>query len=192
MLCMLHSSFTIGVQTSSEQCVSNIVQKRTPCVLLNVRYPYLSLISTVSSGYHFQGTNKYHVFRKSDQENQTPHIIILSSIIDPTYRGLSSYISLLLVMHIHLTIRDASCICLGTFNIALFTASHVGYCPPMAILASIYKGLNEISHSHILVEMGGHFPTHFLYAWLAKKFDAYKLPGEASSSLGMVKFSGLG
>jgi len=44
---------------------------------------------------------------------------------------------------------------------------------------------------HVLVEAGGYFPSHFLYAWLAKNFNAYELAGEASSSPGMVKFSGL-
>jgi len=43
----------------------------------------------------------------------------------------------------------------------------------------------------ILVEVGGHFSAHFLYAWLAKNFDTYELAGEASSSPGMVMFSGL-
>ncbi|KAJ8423189.1 hypothetical protein Cgig2_023380 [Carnegiea gigantea] len=66
------------------------------------------------------------------------------------------------------------------------------YCLPTAVLASIYKGLNELSRSSHPGRGGGHFPTHFLYAWLAKNFDVYELVGEASSSPGMVKFSGLG
>jgi len=70
-------------------------------------------------------------------------------------------------------------------------ASGIGYCLPTTILASIYKGLNELSHSSHPSRSGGYFPTHFPYAWLARNFDAYKLVGEASSSPGMVKFSGL-
>ncbi|KAJ8426954.1 LOW QUALITY PROTEIN: hypothetical protein Cgig2_033235 [Carnegiea gigantea] len=60
------------------------------------------------------------------------------------------------------------------------------------ILVSIYKGLNEILYSSHPGRGGGYFPTHFLYAWLAKNFDVYELVGEASSSPGMVKFSGIG
>jgi len=62
----------------------------------------------------------------------------------------------------------------------------------MTILTSIYKGLNEISRFSYPGRGGGHFPTHFLYAWLAKNFDAYDVDGEASSSPGMGNFSGLG
>ena len=61
----------------------------------------------------------------------------------------------------------------------------------MAILASIYKGLNEISRSSHPGRGKGHFPAHFLYA-LAKNFDTYELDGEASSGPGIVKSSGLG
>ncbi|KAJ8439642.1 hypothetical protein Cgig2_021654 [Carnegiea gigantea] len=89
-------------------------------------------------------------------------------------------------------LRDAGCIRSGTFSIASLMASGIGYCLPTAILASIYKGLNELSRSSYPGRSGGHFPAHFLYAWLAKNFDVYELVGEASSSSGMVKFSGLG
>ncbi|KAJ8422396.1 LOW QUALITY PROTEIN: hypothetical protein Cgig2_017684 [Carnegiea gigantea] len=67
----------------------------------------------------------------------------------------------------------------------------VGYCLSTTILASIYKRLNEISRSSNSSRGGGHFPTHFLYACLAKNFDTYEQAGEASFSPGMVKFSGL-
>ncbi|KAJ8441461.1 hypothetical protein Cgig2_008722 [Carnegiea gigantea] len=91
-----------------------------------------------------------------------------------------------------LPVRDAGCIRPGTFSIASLMASGVGYCLPTAVVASIYKGINELSRSSHPGRGGGHFPTHFLYAWLAKNFDAYELVGEPSSSPGMVKFSGLG
>ncbi|KAJ8438319.1 hypothetical protein Cgig2_013367 [Carnegiea gigantea] len=71
-------------------------------------------------------------------------------------------------------------------------ASGVGYYLPTAILTSIYRGLNEISRSSHPSRGWGYFPTHFLYAWLAKNFDLYELVGEASSSPGMVKFNGIG
>ncbi|KAJ8449515.1 hypothetical protein Cgig2_005537 [Carnegiea gigantea] len=68
---------------------------------------------------------------------------------------------------------DAGCIRPGTFSIASLMASGIGYCLPTAILASIYKGLNELSHSLHPGRSGGHFPAHFRYAWLAKNFDIY-------------------
>ncbi|KAJ8426600.1 hypothetical protein Cgig2_013177 [Carnegiea gigantea] len=91
-----------------------------------------------------------------------------------------------------LLIRDADCMRPDTFSVASFMASGVGYCLPTTILASVYKGLNEISRSLHLGRGGAYFSAHFLYAWLANNLDAYKLAGEASSSPGMVKFSGIG
>ncbi|KAJ8421856.1 hypothetical protein Cgig2_024526 [Carnegiea gigantea] len=104
---------------------------------------------------------------------------------------LAAFLSCWLCIFI-LPVRDAGCIRPGTFSIASLMASSVGYCLPTAVLASIYKGFNELSRSSHPGRGGGHFPIRFLYAWLAKNFDAYELIGEASSSPGMVKFSGLG
>ncbi|KAJ8450500.1 hypothetical protein Cgig2_002185 [Carnegiea gigantea] len=111
----------------------------------------------------FRGRNRYHVARKPDQDSQIPHPGILSSIIDT-----------------------------GAHGVASFMALGVGYCPPTAILTSIYKGLNEISRSSHLGRSGGHFPAHVLYAWSAKNFDVSKLVGEASFSPAMVKFNSIG
>ncbi|KAJ8427024.1 hypothetical protein Cgig2_001047 [Carnegiea gigantea] len=113
----------------------------------------------------FRGRSKYHVSKKPNQGSRIPQPGILSPLPDAGARG--------------------------TFSIASLMASGVGYCLPTAVLASIYKGINELSRSSHPRRGGGHFPTHFLYAWLAKNFDAYELVGEASSSPGMVKFSGL-
>ena len=90
-----------------------------------------------------------------------------------------------------LPVRDASCIRPGTFGVGSFMASGVGYCLPTAILAGVYKGFNEISGSSHHGRGAGHFPAHFLYAWLAKNFDVYELVGEASSSPGIMKFSSI-
>ncbi|KAJ8435738.1 LOW QUALITY PROTEIN: hypothetical protein Cgig2_003160 [Carnegiea gigantea] len=62
----------------------------------------------------------------------------------------------------------------------------------MAILTSVYKGLNKISRSSHPGRGGGYFPANFFYAWLVKNFNAYELASKASSSLGMAKFSGIG
>ncbi|KAJ8422003.1 hypothetical protein Cgig2_020467 [Carnegiea gigantea] len=156
---------------------------------------------------------KYHVSKKPDQGSRIPQPGILSPLPDAGARGWSDYqaifdelgvatgqrtetflaafLSCWLCTFI-LPVRDAGCIRPGTFSIASLMASGVGYCLPTAVLASIYKGLNELSRSSHPGRGGGHFPTHFLYAWLAKNFDVYELVGEASSSPGMVKFSGLG
>ncbi|KAJ8425658.1 hypothetical protein Cgig2_015326 [Carnegiea gigantea] len=161
----------------------------------------------------FRGRSKYHVSKKPDQGSRIPQPGILSPLPDAGARGWSDYqaifdelgvatgqrtetflaafLSCWLCTFI-LPVRDAGCIRPGTFSIASLMASGVGYCLPTAVLASIYKGINELSRSSHPGRGGGHFPTHFLYAWLAKNFDAYELVGEASSSPGMVKFSGLG
>ncbi|KAJ8430787.1 hypothetical protein Cgig2_023281 [Carnegiea gigantea] len=161
----------------------------------------------------FRGRSKYHVSKKPDQGSRIPQPGILSPLPDAGARGWSDYqaifdelgvatgqrtetflaafLSCWLCTFI-LPVRDAGCIRPGTFSIASLMASGVGYCLPTAVLASIYKGLNELSRSSHPGRGGGHFPTHFLYAWLAKNFDVYELVGEASSSPGMVKFSGLG
>ena len=62
----------------------------------------------------------------------------------------------------------------------------------MTILVSIYKGVNEIPYSSHPGTGRRHFSTHLFYAWLVTNFDIYELNFEAFSSLGMVKFSGLG
>ncbi|KAJ8431891.1 hypothetical protein Cgig2_009958 [Carnegiea gigantea] len=161
----------------------------------------------------FRGRNRYHVARKPDQDNRISHPGILSSIIDARARGwgdcqavfeelgvaigqrtetfLAAFLSYWLCVFI-LPVMDASCLRPGTFSVASFMASGVGYYLSTAILASIYKGLNEISCSSHPGRGEGHFPAHFLYAWLAKNFDVYELVGEASSSPGMVKFSDIG
>jgi len=161
----------------------------------------------------FWGCSKYHASKKPDQDNRIPHPGILPSLTDAGAHGWSDYqaifdelgvaigqrtetflaafLSCWLCTFI-LPVRDAGCIRPGTFSIASLMASGVGYCLPTAILASVYKGLSELSRSSHPSRGGGHFFAHFLYAWLAKNFDAYELVGEASSSPGMVKFSGLG
>ncbi|KAJ8434938.1 hypothetical protein Cgig2_023935 [Carnegiea gigantea] len=149
----------------------------------------------------FRGRNKYHISRKSDQDYRIPHPGILSpwvgdyqvifdelgvAIGQRTENFLATFLSCWLCTFI-LPVRDAYCIRPGTFSVAAFMASGVGYC-----LLRVYKGLNEISRSSHLGRGGVYFPAYFLCACLAKNFDAYELAGEASSCRGMVKFSGLG
>ncbi|KAJ8425547.1 hypothetical protein Cgig2_032884 [Carnegiea gigantea] len=143
----------------------------------------------------------------------TPHPGILSTIMDVGARWwgdcqhifdemgvakgqrtdtfLAAFLSCCLCTFI-LPVRDTSCIGLNTFSITSFMALGVGYCLSTTIIASIYKGLKEISHSSHPDCGGGHFSAHFFYAWSTKNFDTYDLVSEASSSLGMMKFSGLG
>ncbi|KAJ8438300.1 hypothetical protein Cgig2_015043 [Carnegiea gigantea] len=151
---------------------------------------------------------KYHVSRKSDEDNWIPHPVMLSSIVDAgphgwvdcqvifdelgVATGQCTETFLAAFLSCWLALTDVGCICLGTFSVTLFMALGVGYYLPTTILASVYKGLNEISCSSHPGRGGGYFPTHFLYAWLAKNFDAYELAGKTSSSPSMVKFSGIG
>ncbi|KAJ8424573.1 hypothetical protein Cgig2_023569 [Carnegiea gigantea] len=103
-----------------------------------------------------------------DQDSPIPQPGILSPLTDAGARGWSDYqaifdelgvatgqrtetflaafLSCWLCTFI-LPIRDAGCIHPGTFSIASLMASGVGYCLPAAVLVSIYKGLNELSHS---------------------------------------------
>ncbi|KAJ8435875.1 LOW QUALITY PROTEIN: hypothetical protein Cgig2_008415 [Carnegiea gigantea] len=62
MLCMPHYSFMIGVQTLFEQYVSTSAQKQTCYILLKARCTYLSLIATVSLGFHYQGVFTMKLF----------------------------------------------------------------------------------------------------------------------------------
>ncbi|KAJ8431295.1 LOW QUALITY PROTEIN: hypothetical protein Cgig2_018367 [Carnegiea gigantea] len=77
-------------------------------------------------------------------------------------------------------IRDAGCIHTGTVNVASFMASSIGYCLSTDILASIYKGLNETSHSYHPIR--GPFSCLFPLYMVGKIFDVYKLNDEVSSS----------
>jgi len=66
------------------------------------------------------------------------------------------------------------------------------YCLSSTILAGIYRGMGEICSSTHPVRKGGHIPWHFLYAWIAKYFQAYDFDDKVSSSLTMPKFGGFG
>ncbi|KAJ8438702.1 hypothetical protein Cgig2_011885 [Carnegiea gigantea] len=116
---------------------------------------------------------------KSDPGSQTLHLGTLPSITNAGARGwgdcqvifddlgmtkgqhtetfLATFLSCWLCTFI-LSVRDTSCIRPDTFNDASFTVSGVRYCLLMAILASICKGLNEISHSS---HPGRVKPSHF-------------------------------
>ncbi|KAJ8423105.1 hypothetical protein Cgig2_004703 [Carnegiea gigantea] len=118
------------------------------------------------------------------EENRTPHLRILSAVINDEVHGCSNreviFDELLVVEGQHtetfllctfiLPVRVTGCIYPGTFNIASFMASGTVYCLPMAILTSIYKGINEISCSSHLGRSGGNLPTYFLYAWFVGNF----------------------
>ncbi|KAJ8437554.1 hypothetical protein Cgig2_017907 [Carnegiea gigantea] len=65
-----------------------------------------------------------------------------------------------------LPVRDVGCIHLDTFNTASFIVSSTRYCLRTIILASIYKGLNEISCSSHPGKSGDHLSIHFLsHGW---------------------------
>ncbi|KAJ8425622.1 hypothetical protein Cgig2_018407 [Carnegiea gigantea] len=109
----------------------------------------------------FRGCNKYHVSKKPDQDNRIPN----QGNIVFHHRRRSPWLEMLVAYALALS------------DIVSLIASDIGYCLPIAILASIYKGLNELSRSSYPGRSRGHFPTHFLYAWLAKNFNAYELVG---------------
>ncbi|KAJ8449514.1 hypothetical protein Cgig2_005536 [Carnegiea gigantea] len=122
--------------------------------------------------------NKDHVSRKPDQDNPILHLGILSAITNTGARRwgdcqaifdklgvaigqhtetcLATFLSYWLCTFI-LPVRDTGCIRPGTFSIASLMSSGIGYCIPTPILASIYKGLNELSRSSHPGRSGGHF-----------------------------------
>ncbi|KAJ8421521.1 hypothetical protein Cgig2_027783 [Carnegiea gigantea] len=62
MLCMPQYSFMISAQTLFEQYVSTGAQKQTLYILLKANCPYLSSISIVSLGHHYQGVFMMKLF----------------------------------------------------------------------------------------------------------------------------------
>ncbi|KAJ8430730.1 hypothetical protein Cgig2_001303 [Carnegiea gigantea] len=134
-------------------------------------------------------TYLFITYPKLMQGNWTPHPRIESSIIDAGGHGWGScevVVDELGVAKGQRTETYAGCKRRGTFSVVSFTASGAGYCLPIAILASMYEGLNEISCSSHPSRGGGHFHAHLLYAWLVKNFDAYELVVEAFYSSCMV------
>uniref|UniRef100_A0A2N9I9P1 Aminotransferase-like plant mobile domain-containing protein n=1 Tax=Fagus sylvatica TaxID=28930 RepID=A0A2N9I9P1_FAGSY len=67
------------------------------------------------------------------------------------------------------------------------------YCLAVPVLATIYKGLNDIASSSVPSKCDTTFPAHYLNAWLAEYFAThFDLPEASSLDPCMVRFSGEG
>lgn len=57
------------------------------------------------------------------------------------------------------------------------------------VLASFYKGLNDISHSLTLRQRDNSFPIHYVYRWLSFYLNTHFANESQSASPMMVTFS---
>ncbi|KAJ8424464.1 hypothetical protein Cgig2_009781 [Carnegiea gigantea] len=146
----------------------------------------------------FQGPSKYHISRKSGQENHTPNPGILSFIISTRARGWGDCQVIFDEQEVAKGQRTETFLALEmlvTYAMALLALHHPWH--QVQGIASLWQSLRVSTRNsmrsliHILVEVGT-FPANFLYAWLVKNFDTYELVSEVASSPGMLKFSGLG
>jgi hypothetical protein len=86
--------------------------------------------------------------------------------------------------------KEANLIRPGIFKVASSMASGKKYCLAVPVLATIYKGLNDIASSSVLSKCDTTFPAHYLNAWLAKYFATrFDLPEASPLDPCMVRFS---
>jgi hypothetical protein len=86
--------------------------------------------------------------------------------------------------------KEANLIRPGTFKVASSMARGKKYCLAVPVLATIYKGLNDIASSSVPSKCDATFPAHYLNAWLAEYFAThFDLPEASSLDPCMVRFS---
>uniref|UniRef100_A0A2N9GLN2 Aminotransferase-like plant mobile domain-containing protein n=1 Tax=Fagus sylvatica TaxID=28930 RepID=A0A2N9GLN2_FAGSY len=89
--------------------------------------------------------------------------------------------------------KEANLIRPGTFKVASSMARGKKYCLAVPVLATIYKGLNDIASSSVPSKCDTTFPAHYLNAWLAEYFAThFDLPEASPLDPCMVRFSGEG
>nr|GMC52840.1 ABC transporter G family member 11 [Ipomoea batatas] len=89
--------------------------------------------------------------------------------------------------HFVLSGEPTATIHLETFKMACKIAKGNKVCLALPVLASIYYGLNSISESVSLGQMGTPFPIHYVYGWLSAYFQThFKTPCLVSSHPKMV------
>ena len=77
--------------------------------------------------------------------------------------------------------KEANLIRPGIFKVASSMAHGKKYCLPVPILATIYKGLNDIASSSVPSKCDTKFPAHYLNTWLAEYFATHFDWPEASA-----------
>jgi hypothetical protein len=89
--------------------------------------------------------------------------------------------------------KEANLIRPGTFKVASSMARGKKYCLTVPVLATIYKGLNDIASSSVPSKCDTTFPAHYLNAWLAEYFAThFNLPEASPIDPCMVRFSSEG
>jgi hypothetical protein len=89
--------------------------------------------------------------------------------------------------------KEANLIRPGTFKVASLMARGKKYCLAVPVLATIYKGLNDIASSSVPSKCDTTFPAHYLNAWSAEYFAThFDLPEASPLDPCMVRFSGEG
>jgi hypothetical protein len=89
--------------------------------------------------------------------------------------------------------KEANLIRPGIFKVASSMARGKKYCLAVPVLATIYKGLNDIASSSVPSKCDTTFPAHYLNAWLAEYFAThFDLPEASPLDPCMVRFSGEG
>jgi hypothetical protein len=89
--------------------------------------------------------------------------------------------------------KEANLIRPGTFKVASSMARGKKYCLTVPVLATIYKGLNDIASSSVPSKRDTTFPANYLNAWLAEYFTThFDLPEASPLDPCMVRFSGEG
>ncbi|XP_050215878.1 uncharacterized protein LOC126666979 [Mercurialis annua] len=69
--------------------------------------------------------------------------------------------------------RDAGLIRPSTFKVASMMATSRRFCLAVPVLASIYHGLRGISTASDFKTCAVSFPTHYVYGWLAHRFETH-------------------
>uniref|UniRef100_A0A2N9F7B1 Aminotransferase-like plant mobile domain-containing protein n=1 Tax=Fagus sylvatica TaxID=28930 RepID=A0A2N9F7B1_FAGSY len=78
----------------------------------------------------------------------------------------------------------------GIFKVASSMARGKKYCLAVPVLATIYKGLNDIASFSVPSKCDTTFPAHYLNAWLAEYFAThFDLPEASPFDSCMVRFS---
>ena len=80
----------------------------------------------------------------------------------------------------------------STFKIASMMSVGEGFCSAVPVLSKIYNGLHEISTATDLKKCNACFPAHYLYSWIAAKYDTHFIENEKCGSLaGMANYGGV-
>ncbi|KAL2922068.1 hypothetical protein RDABS01_013559 [Bienertia sinuspersici] len=89
-----------------------------------------------------------------------------------------------------LPVKNLGCIGPSVFNLASLLASEQRVSLAIPVLASIYRGLNDLSNSSAPAQRREHFPDHYVYAWIAQYFRSYRMAIHNFVGAAMVAFHG--